>query len=685
MHNLGTSATQAFDNARLRRHLAAWGWPLALLLLNICVIARLFRVEYSAHLGSNEGQFIFLAHVMAQRFGDLSWWPEWACGLPFQNTYLPLLQAMVALFSRISGHSAALSFHQVSSALYCLGPVCVYLLAKGMTRRPGTSFAAAAAYSLFSPCVLIPDIRGDVGGIFNLRRLQILAFYGEGPHTAAMALVPLAILYLYRAITRGRLSDKALAGVFSAAAILANAFAAVILAMAAAALLATWGSGRFWRNLALLAAIGALAYAWISPAMPPSVVAAIRMNSPTIEGDFRLTPRSAAGAAILAAGFGALWLATRRRAPEYLRFFLLMSWTTAAIVALGYFAKIYVVPQPHRYQIAMDLSMCLLAVFGAQELLRRFPPRVMRMAAAALVLVFAAQLIHATRYAHSQIGGIDVTRTAMYRVARWADRNMGGRRIMVSGSYSFYFNNFTDTPQMHGAQEPMLPSILMRIATYMLYAGADAAGPRYVEMSATWLKALGAHAIVVPGPGSEEYYKPFRRPEAFEGRLPLLWREGGDSIYAVPGRSASLAHVMAVPDLVRDQPYNGLDTAQMERYVAAMDSPAYPLAEWRWTSRHGAAIKTVAAPGQVVSAQVNYHPGWRASVNGAERPVSADGLGLLVVKPGCDGPCEISLRYDGGPELRLALAASAAVTLLMAALAAAALRRARATSTESSR
>src|ERR1039458_305384 len=75
------------------RGLATWGIaPLAILLLNVWVAVRLFHLEYSANLGSNEGELIALARGVAKHWGDLRWWPEWSLGLPFQNTYLPLLQ-----------------------------------------------------------------------------------------------------------------------------------------------------------------------------------------------------------------------------------------------------------------------------------------------------------------------------------------------------------------------------------------------------------------------------------------------------------------------------------------------------------------------------------------------------------------------------------------------------------------
>ena len=648
------------------QYLATW-WiaPLAILLLNVWIAGRLFHVEYSANLGSNEGEFIAIARGVANHWGDLRWWPEWSLGLPFQNTYLPLLQAVVGVFSRISGHSPALSFHQVSAAFFCLGPAFLYLMACAMTRMPWASFLAAAAYSAVSPCALLPAFRTDLGGLWNLRRLQILAFYGEGPHTASMAMVPLAILFLYLAMARGRLWHKVLAGIFLGAAVLANAFGSVILAAAAAALLASVRTERFWRNLLLAAAIGGLTYCWISPLAPPSVISAIRMNSPTVDGDFRFTMRSAVGVATLAAGFALAWWMTRKgRAPAHVRCFLLFAWLMTATVALGSLAQIYVVPQPHRYQIAMDMSLCLLAVFGGAEAVRRISPRALTIAAVVLTLALAVQARHAVRYGRGQIRSTDVTKSSMYKLTRWMDANLRGARVMVGGSYSFYFNDFSDTPQLHGGQDPMLPNFMLRIAVFTIYSGMNA-GARDGEIAMLWLKALGAHAVSVPGPHSDEVYKPFADPRKFEGLLPVLWREGDDTIYGVPARSDSLAHVMAAGDLVRDPPVNGLDTAQLEKYVAALDAPAYPEAKWRWTSRHSAVIDAAVAPGQVISTQVTYTPGWRAS--GAE--VSQDGLGLVVLKPTCQGSCEIVLTYDGGLEWRITCFFSLAAMLVVLCLA----------------
>ncbi len=623
------------------------------------LVAKLFRVQYSAYLESNEGTFIAIARQIAAHPGDLLWWPLWACGIPFQNTYLPLLQLVTATFSGLTGHSAALAFHQICAAFFAAGPVILYFMAWRMTRQPGASFLAVLAYSLLSPCAwLFPMIRADLGSPWHLRRLHVLVFYGEGPYNTMLALLPLAILFLYLAISEGRLWHKVVAGVLLGATVLANAFGAVILVLAGVSLLAVVETRRFWQNLRLLLVIGALSYASISPLLPPSVVKAISLNSPSV-GDYPFTLSSLAGVGMMIAGFLILWWITRNAGSPLLRFFLLFAFLNASIVSLAMANLANVVPQPHRYQIAMDMALCLLVVFSAERFLRRLVPRLVPWAVMACLLAAVPLFRHDLLYAHRLIRSTDITSSSTYRVADWMDRHMQGQRVMVSGSDSFYFNDFTDTPQVHGGHEPMIPNYILRIGVFVIYSGMNA-GARDGEVSVLWLKALGAHAISVPGPNHGEYASPFVNPRKFEGLLPAVWRQGDDTIYAVPARSNSLAHVISADSFVRHAPINGLDTAEIERYVNAINDPAVPEAGLVWRNRHTAVIEAQPKPDQVVSVQVTYTPGWRATVNGTLLKVDKDALGFILLKPACQGRCEITLVYDGGLEWRATCLASLA-------------------------
>ena len=630
--------------------------PLLIFLANFLMVRKLFVVEFTPYIFTTEGTFTTIARAVADHPFDLRWWPLWECGLPFQNTYLPLLHVAAGIWSRLSGISPALSIHQWSAAMFCAGPVLLYLMAWRMTRRPGTSFLATLLYSAVSPCAWFSaTIRHDLGSIWRLRRLQIAGYYGEGPHTGAIALVPLAILFLYLGAGRKKYWYGVAAGLAMAAAVLFNAFGAVILGIAGLCLLAAAPTESRWKYLGFLITTGALTYAWISPMVPPSVVAAIRANSPTVDGDFRFNQRSLLGVILLAAGFAALWWLTKKGVTPALRFFLLFAFLAGGVVVLGTF-QINVVPQPHRYQIAMDMAVCLSLVFGGAEILQS-RPRLLWAAGITLFIVACVGVRFNVRYGRALIRPIDVTSTPTYRMSRWLSDHFGSQRVMVSGAYSFYFNNFSDTPQVLGGHDPMLTNPMMRIIGYVLYGGiSDEA--RDGEVSTLWLKALGAHAVVVPGPDSSEYFKPFANPRKFEGRLPVLWREAGDTIYEIPGRSSSLAHIVPAETVVSHMPIHGLDVAETERYVRALDDPAFPEAPLEWPNRHTATIDTQVQPGQAISVQVTYDPGWRAEANGSSVEVEKDGLGLIKLEPACNGRCKVTLIYDGGVEWRLTSAVS---------------------------
>jgi hypothetical protein len=641
-----------------------------ILAVNILIAGKLFSQEYSDYLSSNEGTFIAIAREIATRPGDLLWFPIWDCGLPFQNTYLPLLHMIVGAFSRLSGHSAALAFHQVCAAFYCLGPVGVLLLAYVMTTQPGTSFFAALAYSVVSPsAMLIPAITNDVGGILRLRRLHVLVGYGEGPPTASLTIFPLAVLFLYLSITRGKMWMKVAAGALLGLTVLTNAFGGTLLGMAALCLLCTIETPRVWRNSATVALIGLLAWCWILPLFPPSVLAAIRMNSPTVGGDFHYTLRTWIALAILAVAFAALAFGVRklRWNPE-LRFFGLFAFLTTSIVMLAFFAEIYLLPQPHRYHVAMDMAICLLVVFGCREAARWLPRRA-GIALVGICLVLAAvQTRYAVRYARASIHSIPkIEQTAVYKVAKWANDHLQGKRIFVGGAYGFYFNDFTDTPQMTGGHDPMQPNFLMRSAPFQIYSGMGA-GVDEGNVAVLWMKAFGTRAIYVPGPMSEEFYKPFRNPAKFDGILPVLWHEGGDTIYGVPPQSESLAHVVSEAALVRTMPVNGIDLDQVKSYVNAIEDARTPGADWQWKNWHSGTLHATVEPGQAISLQVTYNPGWHATWNGAAQKIRADGLDLMVIEPQCKGSCTLELFYDGGMELRACLATSIGVMLLAIAL-----------------
>ncbi len=623
--------------------------------LNVYVCRELFRIEYLRHVGSIEAAFISIARYARDHWPDLSWFPIWYNGIPYQNSYPPLLHWTVAAVSALTGSSAALAYHATTAALYCLAPVALFWLCYRFSRSAGFSFAAGAFYSVVAPSAfLIGDIRRDLGSVLRGRRLEDLVAYGEGPHITGLALLPVAILLLDVAMNRRRPHWYVLAAIAFAATVLSNWLTAMALAIGVFAyLLARWPIRV--RELAEPAAIGVLAYAFAAPWVPLSTIRVIQTNARTVEGDYSQYTHGLAlrllvlGIVIAAMKFGL----ERIRASRTMQFGAYVSVITAAVVLSYAYARIVFVPQPHRYHLEMEWGLAILIPFALKPLIERLPRGAIIAVACGAVLLAVPFAKGHRRYARYLLEPIDMTARTEYKTARWIDGHLGGERVMVPGATSYWFNAFTDTPQLGGGFDQGITNQSIRVATYVLYS-SDGTGDRDTAISIAWLKALGVHAVATGGPNSGEYYKPFRNPHKFEGALEPLWREGDDVIYRVPQRSPELAYVMLPGDLAPRTPVNGIDVDPLGPYIAALDNPAYPVPVMRWTSQHSAHIEGPVQQGQIVSIQITHHPGWHATANGRDARVYTDPLGQVVIEPRCSGPCSIDIWYDGGVEMQAA-------------------------------
>ncbi len=655
-----------------RRSNAKWlpaAYATLLFAVNIAIVRRLFSTEFTQHTSSNEGAFLAISRFLVERWPDVRWFPFWLNGVPFENTYLPALQVTVAIVAKALHCSTALAFHAVTAFFYCLGPVCLFLFAWKASELVHTAFLSGLAYSLFSPSLLLPVVRADIGSWHDARRLQTLVHYAEGNHNMGLSLLPLALLCAWMAVTRRKFLWSVASGVMMGVIVLTNAFAAVDLALGIALLAILQPPGSRLRGLVLLACIGGAAYLWVSPILTPDLVRIIHTNSLKVEGDYAYTPRVILAGLLALTGVLALLYFTRRWDNWFDRFAVLFAYVFVAVVTLTCFAGIAILPQPWRYQLEMEMGLCLVFVFGARLALALAHPWV-RKGAVALFLGFLLwQAVWYRDYARGLIQSIDITRTIQYKTAKWIDANLKGLRTMVSGDTGFLFNVFTDNPQLSSAPDPFSPNWMVEIATHTIYSGQNA-GEHDAEYSVLWLKAFGCHAITVPGPKSREAYHPIRNPRKFEGMLPLIWHDEDDSIYGVPQRSKSLAHVIPADAAVQRPPIHGLDVEEVTRFVEAMENPALPLADFAWLSNTRARIATEVHPGQVVAVQVTYDPGWVASVNGRSAVVTRDGIGLMTLHPDCDGRCYINLTFEEGAQRRICFGLSALVTLAVAVAAA---------------
>lgn len=627
-------------------------------------------------MGSIEGAFIGISRYAIAHWTDLTWFPLWSDGIPYPTTYPPLLHLVVAFAAWLRGISPAHAYHWITALAYCLGPVALFALTLRLSGSRWAGFVAGLIYTcLPTSAWLIPAIGRDLGGPFYSRRLQALAFYGEGPHVTSMTLLTLALLCLDLAIApmktgRRREPYVMLAAVAFAATASTNWLGAFAIAlMVAPYALANVGRDAWKvREVGLLLLIGVAAYCLAMPLMPPSTIAVLQRNARDTGGDYRHAYQAALpqGLAILAA-LAAIKFAVRRLAP-HLQFAIFFAFLMSLITLADGWWRIGIVPMAIRYHLEMEMALAMLAAFAACALFRDRPRWIVAAAILALMLALVQPIRLQRRWARFLLRPIDISQTVEWRTAQWLSQNWTGERVFLPGSVSFWLNAFSDTPQLWGFDQGITnPNI--RVADFAILTG-EWAGVHNAEVSVLWLKALGVQAVGVSGPASTEIYKPFVSPKKFEGVLEPMWRDGDNVLYRVGSPRASLGRVVPRSALVARAPVNGLDVDPLRPYVAALDDPGMPRAEFHWSSAHSAAIAANLDAGQVVSVQMSWHEGWHANVNGRPAPVQHDAIGLMYVDPQVAGPCTIEMVYDGGVEARVAhwLCALAALLLIGASV-----------------
>src|SRR5205814_68725 len=166
--------------------------------LQAWAIAPLFTGEFTQFRGSIEATFIANARFIADRFPDLSWYPYWYLGFPFELFYTPLLPAVVAVLGKIGGDIPQ-AYRIVAASGYALGLPALYLAARELTGSRRAALLSAGAFLLLpSLTYVFAPIRSDGSGLSGTLvpppwRLVALVEYGEGPHVLSLSLALLGV------------------------------------------------------------------------------------------------------------------------------------------------------------------------------------------------------------------------------------------------------------------------------------------------------------------------------------------------------------------------------------------------------------------------------------------------------------------------------------------------------------
>lgn len=187
-----------------RKSLAAAGYLLVILGVNVYICRDLFFTEYTGHMNSIQGLWISMARLAGEHWYRPAWWPYHDGGEPFEHTYMPLVPGATALYAKLAQVSPSRALNALTGIFYCLSPVTLFLMAWQMARAPGYSFWAALAYSLTSPArALIHDPTFNPAFLWTSRRLYTMVVWDDVPHGAAVCFLPLVLLFLWLAMRNG--------------------------------------------------------------------------------------------------------------------------------------------------------------------------------------------------------------------------------------------------------------------------------------------------------------------------------------------------------------------------------------------------------------------------------------------------------------------------------------------------
>ncbi len=508
--------------------------------------------------------------------------------MPFEDTYVPLLHLIVAMVATSGKISAVHAYHVVVGIGYSLGPVTLYAMAVYLGAERGSAFLSAMTYSLFSPCALVmPAVARDMTSLLFSRRLQVLTVYGEGPHISALMLLPLVIVALEHALRKRSGRAFALAALMLALVFLVNVPGTMATGLAVFCWLVIQPAGSRRVAWTIAGAAAVLAYLVACYGIPPSSELTVVGNIGRMHHGFSTAAKwIPLLLALLLAAIGAAGaVLSRTRLPLYVRFATVYFALTAVLVLTAIPNRFELLPQIAREQLEMEMGFCLLAGALFWFLYRRSPWRLQLVLGLLFAIGVGYQIQHYRVSARTEISPVDLGTRSEHASAVWADTHLAGQRVYVRRLRFLLVEHLHfDVPQVLGCcDQGMALPVLANINSLI----DPPTGPYHEILTKAYLQAFGVQAIVVSGAQSTDEYKNIQVPERFDAMFPVLHRELGDTIYAVPQRSTSLAHVVRPGETVPEPP----TVYKVYDYSLVIEDPSRPAADFEWLGDGSARIR----------------------------------------------------------------------------------------------
>ncbi len=595
--------------------------------LNFELIRYLFSGELSQNMGSIETSYIQMAKFWVE--GGGLWQPLWYLGYPWHVFYTPVLPTLEVLLHLFAGFSFGQSYRVLTAIGYILTPITIYFFVQQISKSKTGALVSGLFYT-FVPsiiAILVEEVAKDtISGGFEPRRFTILVRWGEGPHTLALAFLPLFGLFFQKYLERGKLGYLVLAAIFLGLVALTNAVAAwgAVLLFAAfflaeiskknvdgigiikkSGLLAgvTFGFISFWYNLPFLRTF-------------------FREGGGAISNWGALIPWRLILLLIFA---GLIFIIIRKFTQKFQGLALSIYWFLMLfLIVFVYYASgeehLEFAPQALRLNTEVDLALSVLVGVIVSNVFhflcaktKKF--KVPQAAIAVLILIVPILLIYPKA---SQLladlpplaAGMEASKvmrvenTPEYKVSKTLAEMVKGtdQRVLVPGNYSFWLDYFEPIPQIRGALYQSATHYWPEHAYYQITNGSDA------EISLAWLKIANIGKLVY----SPELYRDFKVPrEKFDSILEPKAEINGDIYYNVPLKNDSLAKivdyqaVLAIP-----KPFNAIDEEPIFKYVTELEKKSEDKLKVERISNSRLRISGEISAGEGVLVQQTYDTGW---------------------------------------------------------------------------
>jgi hypothetical protein len=607
---------------------------LVLFLLAAFLVRPLFKTKYADKWASIESTFIADARFLVDHWPHPRWQPLWYTGTRYDYIYPPALRYGSAVISRTLGVIPAKGYHIYTALFYCVAIAGVYFFLRIVTGSRGAAWLGAMASLLLSPALLfLPVIRAD-SWLRVPVRLGVMTRYGEGPHISAFAIIPIALAFTWLALERRRPFALAAAAFFCALVVSHNFYGATALALFFPILVwSFWITHQDKAILVRAAVIPALAYGltafWLVPSYFQITIGNLKYVSP---------PGTTWSLWIfIAVAIAYLVLTDRFWRGRKDRVYAILVIGSVVFFSLNVLGNAYfdfrVTGEPSRLVPELDFVLILAAVEGIRWLWRfspspRLPVSPSLAKGIAVVLTaasFASAIPYLRRHRNFFPRDLEYQRRIEYRITDWVSKNLPDARVLAAGSIRFWYDAWHDLQHVGGGSEQGMINGLVAPAQWEVLLGNDA------SLAVQWLICMGADAMIVNYPNSQDVYHDYQFPKRFEGVLPVIYdNHEGDVIYKIPRRVPGLAHVVnAAQHRPLRTPANTADMQALRAYSELLDAGGPATLVWQGSD--SMRVHAVVAPGQTVVVQESYDPAWHATSAGKPLAVRKDAMNFLTI------------------------------------------------------